>query len=46
VVCDEVWSHLCATVLYDALHLLMYKLHTAQTGLLQTPDLSLHQQFK
>ena len=25
----EVWSHLCATVLYDALHLLMYELHTA-----------------
>lgn len=33
-------------VLDDSLHLFMYELHTAQTGLLQTLHLSFHQQLK
>lgn len=33
-------------VLYDPLHLLVNKLHTAQAGLFQTLDLPLHKQLK
>lgn len=42
-------SHLCAVVaavLDNSLHLLVNQLHAAQTGLLQTLDLPLHQQLK
>lgn len=39
-------SAVVATVLNDPLHLLMHQLHTAQTGLLQTLHLPLHQQLK
>lgn len=41
--------HLCAVVaavLDNPLHLLMNQLHAAQTWLLQTLDLPLHQQLK
>lgn len=34
------------TVLDDALQFLMHQLHTAQAWLLQTLDLTFHQQFK
>ena len=33
-------------MLYDALKFLVYKFHTAHSRLLQTPNLTLHQQFK
>lgn len=43
------FPHLCAVVaavLDNPLHLLVNQLHAAQTGLLQTFDLPLHQQLK
>ncbi len=39
-------SAVVAAVLNDPLHLFMHQLHTAQTGLLQTLHLPLHQQLK
>lgn len=45
----ECVSHLCAVVaavLDNPLHLLVNQLHTSQTGLLQTLDLTLDQQLE
>ena len=39
-------SNLCAAMLYDSLHLLVHQLHTSQTWLLETTDLSLHKKIK
>ena len=39
-------TYMCATMLYDSLHLLVNQLHAALTRLFQPPNLSLHQQLK
>ena len=46
--CGEcgLFSHLCSTVLYDSLQLLVYELDTSQTWLLEATDLSLHKKLK